>query len=202
MHAEQGQVLVVAASHLIFLRRHPSHALMTTKDQLVPAYGRNEMVRMARTLEALMAVVLVHKDIICEMVREPNHTVCARLGGGGGKRALFWVSLGWWYCWGAKLKLDICELCGSSRRTVGSFDMVMDMRSDRLGARSSGGERMDHCQVACGGGGGGSGGVLRQGGWGEVKSGAEEARASDVHNRGRNARQHQTQPTLRSSAPS
>lgn len=53
------------------------------QDQLVPAYGRNEMVRMARTLEALMAVVLVHEDIICEMVREPNHTVCARFGGGG-----------------------------------------------------------------------------------------------------------------------
>lgn len=38
--------------------------------------------------------------------------------------ALFWVSLGWYGC-GAKLKLVIWELCGSSRRADGSPDMVV-----------------------------------------------------------------------------
>lgn len=38
--------------------------------------------------------------------------------------ALFWVSLGWYGC-GAKLKLVIWELCGSSRRADGSPDMVL-----------------------------------------------------------------------------
>lgn len=39
--------------------------------------------------------------------------------------ALFWVSLGWYGC-GAKLKLVIWELCGSSRRADGSPDMVKE----------------------------------------------------------------------------
>lgn len=38
--------------------------------------------------------------------------------------ALFWVSLGWYGC-GAKLKLVIWELCGSSRRADGSPDMMV-----------------------------------------------------------------------------
>lgn len=42
--------------------------------------------------------------------------------------ALFWVSLGWYGC-GAKLKLVIWELCGSSRRADGSPDMVVTERA-------------------------------------------------------------------------
>lgn len=48
--------------------------------------------------------------------------------------ALFWVSLGCcWYVCGAKVKLDIWELCGSSRRTEGSLDMVVIRRTGRTG---------------------------------------------------------------------
>lgn len=39
--------------------------------------------------------------------------------------ALFWVSRGCWYVWGAKLKAFICVFCGRMRRTAaGSLDML------------------------------------------------------------------------------
>ena len=58
MQAEHGQVLVVAASHLIFRLRHASQALVT-----------NELLASAQhalkhTLQSFVTVVLVDEDII------------------------------------------------------------------------------------------------------------------------------------------
>lgn len=75
----------------------------------------------AHTFEPLVAVMFIYEHIVCRATLEAFYT------SSGGRRVLFWVSLGWWYEGVAKLKFDICELWGSSRRTVGSFDMVMDI---------------------------------------------------------------------------
>jgi hypothetical protein len=62
MHAEQGHVLVVAASHLIFLLLQPSHTRITGgKGQTNEDESRQYEMH---TLEALVTVVLVDEDII------------------------------------------------------------------------------------------------------------------------------------------
>lgn len=73
--------------------------------------------------------MLIHEDIIW------NHTALTieahnnrPLVSKERRSALFWVSLGWYGC-GAKLKLVIWELCGSSRRADGSPDMVVTERA-------------------------------------------------------------------------
>lgn len=77
------------------------------------------------TLESLVTIMLIHEDIIWE---QTTLIIAAHRGRPRGWKAvgsaLFWVSLGW-YGWGAKLKLVIWELCGSSRRADGSPDMVV-----------------------------------------------------------------------------
>lgn len=72
-----------------------------------------------------MTIMLIHEDIIWTQTvltmgtRKDRPRVSEKRGS-----ALFWVSLGWYGC-GAKLKLVIWELCGSSRRADGSPDMVV-----------------------------------------------------------------------------
>lgn len=69
--------------------------------------------------------MLIHEDIICNqtMLTITAHK-CRPRGSKAIGSALFWVSLGWYGC-GAKLKLVIWELCGSSRRADGSPDMLV-----------------------------------------------------------------------------
>lgn len=68
MQAEHGQVLVVAASHLIFLLRQPSQALITEcayhVSVLRKTTGATERLVMARTLQPLVPVVFIHEDIV------------------------------------------------------------------------------------------------------------------------------------------
>jgi hypothetical protein len=59
--AAQGQELVVAASHLILRRRHPSQARITKPvSKLSPKRGRPDH----DTFQSLVTVVLVDKDIV------------------------------------------------------------------------------------------------------------------------------------------
>lgn len=62
VQAEHGQVLVDAASHLIFRRRHPSQALITTQELV--RVGLEAAFQEQSTLQSLVSVMLVHKDII------------------------------------------------------------------------------------------------------------------------------------------
>lgn len=89
----------------------------------------NVVRRIIHTLEALVTIMLIHKDIICKVTEAMIRTHSCRFlrsEGRGDRGALFWVSLGCWYCCGAKLKLVIWELCGSSRRAVESPDIMAD----------------------------------------------------------------------------
>ena len=98
MQAAQGHVFVVAASHLIFLLRQPSHALITIQVQ-----DRTSQLRLSidgkwgrgagtHTLQPLVAVMLVNEDIVwgngqptMVKVENPRKPV---------GDALFWVSRG------------------------------------------------------------------------------------------------------------
>lgn len=96
-------MFVVAASHLILRRLHPSQALITSKKQSAQERALEGMARPrvvdrngAHTLESLVAVVFVYKNIIWI-----SHDRLDLEGGwpqdpagGGGDGALFWVSLG------------------------------------------------------------------------------------------------------------
>ena len=66
MQAEHGQVLVVAASHLIFLLRQPSQALITEQGTCQHAKSSFDTKWRRRTFQPLMAVMLIHENIICE----------------------------------------------------------------------------------------------------------------------------------------
>lgn len=73
--------------------------------------------------------MLIYEDIIWNQtaLTIETHKQSPRVSKERGS-ALFWVSLGWYGC-GAKLKLVIWELCGSSRRADGSPDMVVTERA-------------------------------------------------------------------------
>lgn len=121
MQAEHGQVFVVAASHFIFLRRQPSHALITIGAHVRQLYGwQTATTRGAHTLQPLVPIVLIYEDVIY------SHDVrTTRLGCAGtvSESELFWVSLGGWYVGGTNENEFTCALCGSSLRAApGSFD--------------------------------------------------------------------------------
>jgi hypothetical protein len=61
MQAEQGQVLVVAASHLIFLLRQPSHALITA--DVRSGYAQN-ISKLKITFKPFVTVMFVYKHIV------------------------------------------------------------------------------------------------------------------------------------------
>ena len=61
VHEPQGQVLVVAPSHLIFLFRHPSQALITA---VHVSHFLLKILRAIHTLESLVTIVLVNKNVI------------------------------------------------------------------------------------------------------------------------------------------
>lgn len=84
MQAEHGQVLVVAASHLIFLLRQPSHALMTIARQSQPrgALGWCRIYA-ALTFQSLVAIVFVDEDIICQEKTVRNRRIRGKGAGGG-----------------------------------------------------------------------------------------------------------------------
>jgi hypothetical protein len=60
--AEQGHVLVVAASHLIFRRRQPSQARITRA--FVSGIQRRFMDSLNRTLESLVTIVFIDENIV------------------------------------------------------------------------------------------------------------------------------------------
>lgn len=92
------------------------------------------------TLQPLMTVMLVHKDIVYVKVR----TVCHRTS--GHSILLFCVSR-WVYCCGAKENEFIWEFCGKMRRTEGSLsDMMGDLalRSRPLRMSKRDGDNIQH----------------------------------------------------------
>lgn len=62
VQAEQGQVLVVAASHLILRRLQPSQARITR--YCLSVLLSSNFRRLPLTFQPLVSIVLVHKNIV------------------------------------------------------------------------------------------------------------------------------------------
>lgn len=98
MQAEQGQVFVVAASHLIFRRRQPSQALITARGGVSQVDATMVMLYCKtwpnNTFESLVAIVLVDKDIVylaCQFCNSGQEHLPSLQP--GRLISLFWVSL-------------------------------------------------------------------------------------------------------------
>lgn len=62
MQAAHGQEFVVAASHLILRRRHPSHARMTALGLVAMELGGGSASGL--TFQPFVPVVFVHKNVV------------------------------------------------------------------------------------------------------------------------------------------
>ena len=131
--AEQGHVFVVAASHLIFRLRQPSHALITAyrvsgggsarAAATAPGGSPNPLIacgdcvrRRRHNLRAgQRSCIVVGRRVADRYVTARGRAQAAK------GCALFWVC---GVCWGAKLKVPICELWGSILLAEGSLDMA------------------------------------------------------------------------------
>lgn len=142
-------MFVVAASHLIFRLRHPSHALITMRTgQSVSNRGHGGWGRRAYPSAACggCARQRIHNLKIQSGRSKPERESSA-LG------ALFCVSRGCcWYAGGAKEKVPIWELWGRRRRATGSLDMLEVSLATCTDAQGGGGTIRDgrwrlHIQV-------------------------------------------------------
>jgi hypothetical protein len=107
VHAAQGHVFVVAESHLILRRRHPSQARITRR-------VRGDINGDGRTFEPLVAVVFVDEYIVWRRQRQLRQS----------KSVLRWTGSFWPVC-GTKLISGFRDPWGSSGRDVGSPAIMM-----------------------------------------------------------------------------